>query len=282
MHFHFPFSVLEILWTLTFAAHLVLLVVLMGRDRIARFPWFTASITLVAFRLLTSRILFGKLPQMAMSTVFIVMADLGAIIGLLVILELARRAFGGVSRATWVGWALPILVVGAVVLIYWGPWPAWKTLSSGSTLPLLQFLAQKASLLVDVENIVVGLLIVVFGGDFKAGWHSHTQRIAIGLSTASISQLGIQIVWQLIARKAAPQNMTDYQHILDLRDRLFNTNSAIYVAVLIWWIVCLWFDEPGTSTNAAIPVNETVDANLPPREAEPAQQGTDRPSPDQP
>ena len=88
------------MWTLTFAAHLVLLVVLMGRDRMARFPWFTASIALVALRLLSSRLLFGRMPQMTLSAVFIVMADLGAIIGLMVILELARRAFGRVRRTT--------------------------------------------------------------------------------------------------------------------------------------------------------------------------------------
>ena len=56
MHFHFPFTVLTALWTLTFAAHLVLLVVLMGRDRVRQFPWFTANIVLVALRLLTSQI----------------------------------------------------------------------------------------------------------------------------------------------------------------------------------------------------------------------------------
>lgn len=250
MHFHFPFNTLEILWTLTFAAHLVLLVVLMGRDRIARFPWFTASIVLVALRLLSSRILFGKLPQIAMSTIFIVLADLGALIGLMLILELARKAFGGVKRAVWVGWSLGLMAMGAIVLAYWGAWPSWKALANGSTtssLQLLQLLAQKASLLVDVENIAVGLVIVAFGAKFKSGWRSHTQRIAIGLSTASIAQLGMQIIWEAIARKAAPQSMADYQHILSLRDRLFNANSAVYVAVLIWWIVCLWFDEPGTA-----------------------------------
>src|ERR1035441_3223514 len=102
MHFHFPFSAIQIVWTLTFAAHLVLLVVLMGRDRLARFPWFTASIVLVALRLLSSRLLFGRLPQITMGAIFIVLADLGAIIGLMVLLELARRAFGRVRRTTWV------------------------------------------------------------------------------------------------------------------------------------------------------------------------------------
>ena len=47
MHFNFDFSATQILWTLTFAALLVLLVVLLGRDRARRFPWFTASIVMM-------------------------------------------------------------------------------------------------------------------------------------------------------------------------------------------------------------------------------------------
>ena len=64
MHFNFHFTQIQVLWTLTFAALMVLLIVLLGRERIRRFPWFTASIVVLALRLLTSRLLFGKLPPM--------------------------------------------------------------------------------------------------------------------------------------------------------------------------------------------------------------------------
>jgi hypothetical protein len=57
MHFS-GFNTVQILWTLTFAALLVLLVVLLGRDRARRFPWFTASMVLTALRLLASRMLY--------------------------------------------------------------------------------------------------------------------------------------------------------------------------------------------------------------------------------
>ena len=93
MHFHFPFSAGDILWTLTFAAHLVLLVVLMGRDRIKRFPWFTASVVILALRILTIRLLVRRMPEMTLNTIIIVMADIGAVVGLLVVIEIARRAF---------------------------------------------------------------------------------------------------------------------------------------------------------------------------------------------
>ena len=249
MHFHF--SAQDILWTLAFASELVLLVVLMGRDRIARFPWFTAAAVMMALRLLTAKLLNGRLPQMTMAAVFIVMAEIGALLGLLVVLEVARRAFGSVRRSTWLIWAVALLAMGGVILKYWGPWPSWKTLtaqSATSALQLVQLLAQKTSLFVDIENIAVGLLIVVFGGRYKAGWRSHTQQIAIGLSTASLAQLAIGIIWERIAHSAAPKSMADYQHLMSLRDKLFNANSAMFVVVAVWWIVCLWKDEPGTSS----------------------------------
>jgi len=249
MHFHF--SAQDILWTLAFASELVLLVVLMGRDRIARFPWFTAAAVMMALRLLTAKLLNGRLPQMTMATIFIVMAEVSALLGLLVVLEIARRAFGSVRRSTWLIWAVALLVMGGVILTYWGPWPSWKTLTARSTtsaLQLVQLLAQKTSLFVDIENIAVGLLIVLFGSRYKAGWRSHTQQIVIGLSTASLTQLAIGIIWERIAHSATPKSMADYQHLMGLRDKLFNANSAIFVVVAVWWIVCLWRDEPGTSS----------------------------------
>jgi hypothetical protein len=186
------------------------------------------------------------------------MADLGAIVGLLVVLEIARRAFGSVRRSTWIIGALVLMAMGAVVLKFWGPWPAWKTLTASSTmstLRLLQLMAQKTSLLVDVETIAVGLLIVLLGSRFKAGWRSHTQQIAIGLSTASICQLLVQGIWQsvvrtAIANPAIAQSITDRDRIMGIGEKLSNTNSTIYVAILIWWIVCLWRDEPGRTVVA--------------------------------
>ena len=259
MHFHFPLTAGDILWTLTFAAQLVLLVVLMGRARIARFPWFTTSIALLALRILTIKLLVKRLPELTMDTIIIVMADIGALVGLLVVIEIARRAFGTVRRTSWITGALALMAMGAVVLKFWGPWPSWAMLTANSkmaNLRLLQLIAQKTTLLVDVETVAVGLLIVLLGSRFKAGWRSHTQQIAIGLSTASITQLLVQGIWQrvvqsAIANPAIAQSMTDRTRIMGLGEKLSNTNSTVYVAILIWWIACLWRDEPGQTPVAA-------------------------------
>jgi hypothetical protein len=260
MHFNFDFSAVLILWTLTFAALLVLLVVLQGRDRVKRFPWFTASIVLIALRLLSNRLLHGKLPQLTMATVFIVMADMSALLGLLVVGEMARRAFGSVQRRTWIAWGFVLLAAGAAVIAFWGAWPAWKTIAFDTPmakLGFLQLLAQKTGLLVDVLNVGIGLLVVAFGRRYGAGWRSHVQQIAIGLSTASLSQIAVQAIWQIIVRTVGqPHSQAEYQRIVGLQDKLFNANSAVYVAVVVWWIVCLWRDEPGAAPTATAPVSE--------------------------
>lgn len=254
MHFDFHFNAVSILWTLTFAALLVVLIVLMGRDRIRRFPWFTTSLVIIALRLLTARQLQGKLPPINMATISITLADVLGLVGLLVIIEMARRAFGKASRRAWTGWGLVLLAIGGVVLWKWGPWPNWKTVAFDTTiakLQVMQMLAVKTSLLTHVLAILLGILVVAFGARYGAGWHSHVQRIMIGLSTASISQLGTQGVFEMIVRHTTIDSRAKYEHLTNLQEKFLNGNSVVYILVLIWWVVCLWIDEPGAPSAAA-------------------------------
>jgi hypothetical protein len=254
MHFDYHFTAVSILWTLTFASLLVLLVVLMGRDRARRFPWFTTSIVLVALRLLTNRLLHDKLPPLTMGTVAITLADISVLVGLLVLVEMARKAFRTASARAWTGWGLGLLALAGLVVWKWGPWPQWKAITFDTPiakLQLMQLLAVKTGLLVDVLSVGLGFLVVAFGQRYGAGWRSHVQRIMIGLSTASLAQMGAQGIWEIIARHTTPHSRAEYEHVLGLQAKLLNTNSAVYVLVLIWWIVCLWIDEPGATTTAA-------------------------------
>src|SRR5580698_3966630 len=102
MHFNFDFSASQILWTITFAELLVLLVVLLGRDRARRFPWFTASIALMALDKLAGRLLFQRIPVVLTDWIFLALADLAAILSLFVAVEIARRAFEGAERKMWI------------------------------------------------------------------------------------------------------------------------------------------------------------------------------------
>jgi hypothetical protein len=216
---------------------------------------------------MTNRLLHDKLPQLTMATIAISLADVSVLVGLGVLVEMARRAFKKASVSAWAAWTLGLLAIGGVVLWKWGPWPAWKAIAFDTTIARLQFMqliAVKMGLLVDVLSITLGLLVVALGRRYGAGWHSHVQRIMIGLSTASIAQMGAQEIWEIIARHTTPHSQAEYERVLGLQEKLLNTNSAVYVIVLIWWIVCLWIDEPETgsleSGSSEAPVREYLDA----------------------
>jgi hypothetical protein len=269
MHPHFAFSTVEVLWTLTFAAQLVLLVVLLGRERIRRFPWFTASVVVIALRVLIARVLYTRMPPLTFNAILITLGDLGVVIGLMVLVELARKAFREARRGAWIAAAVAVLAVGAVVLRFWGPWPAWKTLAANSHLAALLFMqlaAQKGELLVGVLTIELGLLVAFLGRRYHAGWRSHTQRILIGLSTAAIAQFAAQVIWQVIAAHTTPKSQQEYEHVLALRDKISNANSAVFIAVLVWWIASLWMDEPAAAKAPSSAAAVSGKAATPPTE----------------
>lgn len=258
---HFNFSSEDILWTLTFAALLVLLVVLLGRDRARRFPWFTTSIVLMGIVKLATKLLYprlghifsGEMLQIKAAEIFLPLADFSAIVTFLVAVELARRGFRGAGRRIWTSGTIALLAIGGTVLYFWGAWPAFKTLFAGSlisNLRLMDLFAQKADLLANVVMVLVGLLVVIFGRHYKAGWHSHTQQIAIGLTMASVAQLTVRGASEHIAKTAVIHSQDDFNRVTGLLRSFQNAEGIIFILVLIWWIACLWFDEPGTETPA--------------------------------
>jgi hypothetical protein len=254
-HFHFSFPVRQALWTLTFAAQLVLLVVLLGRDRARRYPWFTAGIALFTLQEMAEVLLSGRMAIIPLQEILLTLADFGAILALLVVVEVARRAFAGAQHSLWIVNTLGLLAVTGIGLVFWGPWPTGKDLALDSILGrlhLMQLAALKGNTLVNLLMVELGLLVVLFGSHYKAGWRSHTQMISIGLSTAAIAWLAIQAVVQSIIRTAHPQSQAEYERVLDLITRLLYADKLVYLAALVWWIAWLWQDEPGAAQPAPI------------------------------
>ncbi len=264
MHFNFDFSARQVLWTLNFAAQLVLLVVLLGRDRMRRYPWFTAGIGFYALRLMAEELLAGRLARLPYQETILALGDLGVIVSLLVVVELARRAFAGAKRSMWIVNAIGFLVVAGGVLAFTGPWPPSKDLALNTLMGKLlsmQLVAMKGEALVAWLTIELGLVVMLFGRRFKAGWRTHTQRIVIGLSTAAIALLTTQTAVQAIYRSAHPQTQADVQRLVGLIGRLINADRVIYIAVLLWWIFSLWFDEPGAPQTEATETVAEPEAN---------------------
>ena len=248
---HFNFDTPTVFWILTFAAMLILLVVMLGRDRARLYPWFTTSIALAALDKLASRLLSHRMSPLLTEEIFLVLADISAIVALLVAVEIARRAFSGAERRLWIGSTLALLAVGATVLVLWGPWPSFKTLLGGGEITVLRFMelfAQKANLLANVLFIQVGLLIAVFGRNFKAGFHSHTQQLSIGLAMEGLAQMAIRGTLQHVATQITIHSQDDYKRVVGMMNSLNTASSVIFIAVLLWWIICMWSDDPGTKT----------------------------------
>lgn len=256
MHLNFHFSAEQILWTLTFAANLVLLVVLLGRDRVRRFPFFTCSIVLIGLDMLAQKLLTNRLPPLISTEVSLTLANLEVIVAVLLAVELARRAFRGAKWPAWAVGSLVLLGGAAAVIARWGQWPPKQMIFDPSTLGhlrLMQLFAQKGDLFNEVLAVELFALVVIAGRRFKTGWRSHTQQILTGISTNSAMLLVARVMWEAKARNM-PRTHDGYNHMLGLQSHLLNANSMVVLAVTIWWIVCLWIDEPGAA--AAAPMDD--------------------------
>lgn len=193
----------------------------------------------------------GQILQIKAAEIFLPLADLAAIVSLLVAVEIARRAFRDAGSRIWIAGTLAALAVGGVVLKFWGAWPSLKTMFAGSlisNLQLMGLIAEKTDLFAQVLMVLVGLLVALFGRYYKAGWHSHTQQIAIGLTMASVAQLTIRGASQHIvttANASSVHTQDEYNRVMALLRQFQTANGIILLLVLIWWIVCLWSNEPG-------------------------------------
>jgi len=248
----------QIIWACVLAAHLILLIVLLGRDRISRFPWFTAAITLSVISLLVDHLLNGKLTSMVFYWQSFSAMILAAIFTIFVLIELARRVFssgrkGLILKANgWLGWGFVSVTVAAAAVWAWGPWPSLAQLNAQPSIRgilIMQLVASKSQLFTALLTVEVALLLSLFARRFGFGWRSHPRQIALGLSTNALCILILQVITDLIKRNLhfhSRQEMADgIKHLERLFTNLDNARFALWALVLLWWIYWLWRDEPG-------------------------------------
>jgi hypothetical protein len=269
----------QILWALVLAAHLVLLIVLLGRDRSSRFPWFTAAIGFSTVHLIADHLLHGKLTSLAFywQSYSSILVDM--ILGLLVLIEICRRIFASckagkiLNAKGWLGWTLVTVCISIGAVWAWGPWPAWKALSAEpKQLPLLLVVlcAMKGQLFLAILTVEVGLLLQIFGRRFGFGWKSHAQQIGLGLSTYALGFLAVQTTTDIIKRNLHLTSRAQYERIVHLFSNLDNGRFALWFLVLAWWIVWLWRndpDDPSEPAGTLEMVEAPVLGGLPPLEA---------------
>ena len=247
-------NVEQILWAVVLAAHLVLLIVLLGRDRSSRFPWFTAVTALSTVHLIADHLLHGKLTSLAFYWQTYTAILLEAILGIFVLIEISRKVFSSgksgliLKSKGWLGGTLITVSIAIGAVWLWGPWPAWKALNAEpKQLPLLLVVlsAMKGQLFLAILTVEVALLLRIFGKRFGSGWKSHAQQIALGLSTYALGFLAVQATTDIIKHTVHLTNREQYEHIVHLFANLDNARFALWFLVLVWWIIWLWRDEPG-------------------------------------
>ncbi len=246
----------QILWALVVAGHLVLLIVLLGRDRAAHFPWFTTAIAVSAARLIADHLLQGKLTTIAFHWQTYVSLTLDDLICFMVLLELLRRVFSSgkagliLKPKGWIGGAFVTLAVAAGAVWLWGPWPSTAAIKADpAQLPLLlvALTATKGQIFIALLTVQVALLLLVAGRRFGFEWRTHPQQIALGLSTNALGFLAVQGIADSIKRTVHLTSREQYERVVHLFTNLDNTRSALWILVLLWWITWLWRDEQGTT-----------------------------------
>lgn len=270
MHLNFAFTTVQTLWALTFAGLLVLLVVLLGRDRARRYPIFTFSISLIALRLVASRLLFGRMDPILSGVIFLVLALVASLTMVAVVIELAHHAFKGASARAWLIGTAAVGIVGILGTVLWGKWPAWSAITGPTAsvllLHLAQIIAQRCYQMADLLAIELCLVVLYAGRRFQAGCKTHTQKLVIGLAVAGFAESGVRALWQYIATHTIPHSQAEYEHAIGMQEKLYNANSILYILVLVWWIYWLWRDEPAAAPQLTLiesSAKQTGEAALP-------------------
>jgi hypothetical protein len=115
-------------------------------------------------------------------------------------------------------------------------------------LRLMQIAGQKADIFVCLLTVGVALLVLFFGRRLGTGLRSHPALLLIGLFAVSAIWLGVTVYWQHLTHAIQPgMTREQYQQLLATSAQLFNGNRMALIVVQIWWIACLWIDEPGSA-----------------------------------
>lgn len=260
------FTIEQTLWAILLAAHLTLLIVIIGRERAARFRWFIAYVGLNAVSLIANHMLHGKLTTVAFYWQSYSLLALESIVGLFMLGELAKQTFsigksGLIAKPNfYIGWGAILLALSAAAVWAWGPWPTLQALQADPTqlrLLIVILIGMKGQLGVMILTVLVTLVLRIFGTRFGADWRSHPQQIALGLSTSALAFLAVQGINDVLSHTLHPKSRAEYDHAVHLVTRLESGRTVIWILALVWIIFWLWRNEPGTPAQtefAAVPV----------------------------
>ena len=211
----------HLIWAAGLLGHVLLLVVLFTRHRVARFPWFTLLIFFYLLRSvgLAATLHFSGHPAHRFAILILDSTDV--LLQCAVLAELAwiaLRPLGGIRRFT-----LPLLLVGSAVLIVMRLAPAGYT-SLRMDLVLLHFL-------LSVLMVEWAVMLAFLLRPLRLSWRSHVSAITFGFGIYSAALLAGGGYFTI------GREMSDYVFFSFFR-------ISVYLLILLWWAISLWLPEP--------------------------------------
>jgi hypothetical protein len=211
----------HLIWTAGFLGHLLLLGVLIVRGRAQRFPFFTLLILFYLLRSLTILLLLGHLapPGLHLASLVFDVTDL-----LLECAVLTQLVFAGLTPLdTLHRVLLPLLLVASAALVVTHLVPVSHYYTRAAPLLLHYYLA--------VFMLEWALVLFFLLRSLGLTWHSHVAAITFGFGVYSAALLFAGGY---------------FSNGRELREYVFFSyfRIAIYLLVVLWWIVTLWRPDP--------------------------------------
>jgi hypothetical protein len=217
-------------WTAGLLEHLVLLAVIVIRQRFRLFPWFTSFIFASVCQTVSLYAIHRWGTKAQYFYAYWILAMLGTMLQLGVFYEIASIVFRPVG--VWAAdvrrqFALLVLISFAVAAVF-----AWFA-TPPAKLPL-QTVFIKGSLFVAV--LMSELFIVTASLSTRVGlvWRSHVLQITQGLGTYAMTTLVVEAADSYFGISGLG---TTYQLLQHFR-------IAVYLCVLVYWTGALWHSEP--------------------------------------
>ena len=201
-----------------------LLAVMIGKGRLARFPFFAALIAFDFFSGLIFAWAQGFHNNTFYAQVYVVAQAVGFVMQLLVIAEIARLVLRGVGawRAEVLRRLYPAVAVFIIVTV--GIIMLLKTDLHG--LILFDYRAETFTDFVTCGSVISLMLAANAVG---VGWSSHVIAVGQGLMLLDLGTATIEALPSFIG----------FQH-----PSLYYVRVVTYLVVVVYWIISLWRDEP--------------------------------------
>jgi hypothetical protein len=217
-------------WVTSFVGHVVLLAILWLRQRVRRFPVFTALITFYVLRTLSLFFVLRYASKDAYFYTYWSLAIADVVLQLSVLFEAATHIFcpggdwaPGVRGSLLWSFSASALVAGGLTAL---AVPATRTLKQAIVIRGNFF----ASLL--IGELFVGM--VVLSVTLGLPWRTHVARIMQGWGVCAIAGILID----------ALQSYFGVAQGTELYHALAHAQIAIYLASLVYWIMALAQDAP--------------------------------------